>query len=73
MPTKPREPVEKVCENCGGTFKTRHPHRARYCSSRCRSEVWDRAHRVEDKEAFAREVIRRYERDRKRKWRLGKK
>jgi len=28
---------------------------------------------VEDKAAFAREVIRRHERDRRRKWRAGKK
>jgi hypothetical protein len=63
MPRKRKEPVEKVCKlkSCGKIFSTRFPDRAEYCpGSKCRSKAWDEAHRVQSKEAFAREVLREH-------------
>lgn len=57
MPKPPKEKVEKVCENCGATFKTKFPDRAKYCpGSKCRSKAWDKQHRVAD----PRDVLRAY-------------
>jgi hypothetical protein len=73
MSRKRKEPVERVCENCGAAFETRFPSRARFCpGSKCRSEAWNRRHRVESKEDFAREAVRAYWRRTKREWRAGK-
>ncbi|HEX8351541.1 MAG TPA: hypothetical protein VF611_01355 [Pyrinomonadaceae bacterium] len=59
MPRKRKEPVERVCENCGVVFETRLPGRARFCpGSKCRSEAWNKRHWVESKEDFAREAVR---------------
>lgn len=70
MPRKRKEPVERVCEHCGATFKTRLPGRARFCpGSKCRSEAWNQRHRVESKEDFAREAVRAYWRRTKQAWR----
>jgi hypothetical protein len=61
MPKPIKEKVEKVCENCGSTFLTKFPNRARFCpGSKCRSEAWDKQHRVQSKEDFAREVLREH-------------
>lgn len=74
MPRTPKEKVEKVCAECGATFRTKYPNRQRFCpGSKCRSAHWEKQHRVEDKEAFAREVIRKYERERKARWRSRRK
>jgi hypothetical protein len=73
MPRTRKEPVEKVCEGCGALFRTRLPGRARFCpGSKCRSEAWNKQHRVESKEDFAREAVRAYWRRTKRAWRAGK-
>jgi hypothetical protein len=73
MPRKRKEPVEKVCDNCGAAFETRLPSRARFCpGSKCRSEAWNVEHRVESKEEFAREAVRAYWRRTKRAWRESK-
>lgn len=72
MPRERKPPVEKVCENCGSTFRTRYPGRARFCpGSKCRSEAWNSEHRVQSKEDFAREAVRAYWRRTKRAWREG--
>ena len=61
MPRERKQPVEKVCENCGASFRTRLPGRARFCpGSKCRSEAWDKRHRVDSKEDFALEAVRAY-------------
>jgi hypothetical protein len=74
MPRKPKEPVEKLCEECGEPFKTKYPNRQRYCpGSKCRSEAWNKQHRVEDKEAFAVAAVRAYWRRTKKAWRASKK
>lgn len=73
MPRKRKEPVERICENCGAAFETRLPGRARFCpGSKCRSEAWNQRHRVESKEDFAREAVRAYWRRTKRAWRAAK-
>ncbi len=59
MTRKRKPPVVKSCENCGEPFETRRPARARFCpGSKCRSEFWDKRHRVADVEALAREALR---------------
>jgi hypothetical protein len=74
MVKKLKEPVEKVCENCGSTFLTKFPNRARFCPGpKCRSEAWNKRHRVQSKEEFAREALREYWRRTKRAWRASKK
>jgi hypothetical protein len=73
MARKRKEPVKKVCENCGANFKTRLPGRARFCpGSKCRSEAWNAEHRVQSKEDFAREAVRSYWRRTKQAWRASR-
>lgn len=74
MAKPPKEKVEKVCDNCGKPFLTKFPDRARFCpGSKCRSEAWDKQHRVQSKEEFARDAVRAYWCRTKRAWRASKK
>jgi hypothetical protein len=74
MPRQRKEPVEKICDKCGETFKTKYPSRQKFCpGSKCRSAAFNKEHRVEDREAFARAAVRAYWRRTKKAWRASKK